>query len=59
MESNILNFAEFSPDRGEDCFLEIANNPEKLRYWKEIDQLWRESLGVEVRRLRDRELFIS
>jgi len=42
-------------DEGNNCWQEIANDPKKLGYWKKIAQLWKESLSVDVRQLKNIE----
>jgi len=51
MKSNTIKFNESRSERDEKCFLEIANTPLKLRYWKEVSELWTESLEVETHKL--------
>gem|GEM_PF-6918338 len=51
MSARIIQFSEFRPGPDRQCWQDIASNPHKLRYWKEIAELWKKSLHVEVRRL--------
>lgn len=34
----------------------IANDPVKLRYWKEIARLWKKSLDVDIRQIRNKKV---
>jgi len=33
-----------------DCWRSIASDPDRLRYWREIAQLWRGSLSIDTNR---------
>ena len=37
-----------APSRKTDCWQSIANDPERLRYWREIARLWRGSLSIDT-----------
>ena len=46
------------PDHGPDGnnLQSIADDPVKLRYWKEIARLWKQSLEVDVRLIKNRKI---
>ena len=50
METYIPAIRERLLSRDEACFAGIANDPVKLRYWIEIERIWRASLDAVVRR---------
>jgi len=51
MTAHIIQFSVPRSAADNECLQDIANNPQKLRYWKEIAELWKKSLHVEVRKL--------
>ena len=51
MQLNIIKSELPKPNTNKKCWQEIASDPIKLRYWKEIAQLWKKTLGVDVKKL--------
>lgn len=56
MRQNAVKIEVAEQETSRNSLQSIANDPVKLRYWKEIARLWKESLDVDVRLIKNKKI---
>ncbi len=56
MRQNAIKIEAPGEEMNKNGLQSIANDPVKLRYWMEIARLWKKSLDVDVRQIRNKEI---